>query len=492
MHRVEIVGGREDSLKAQTGSVGERFLPAPRLDQNIFRKIGIHDLVPTLHVLAVLLDDLLKALIEVRLQLVVVLEIVLFLEVGDVYALVPLGPLGHFIAADVEVLIGKQRGHFADEFVQEFVGGFAGHIESAGENAPGVFKLVGAVVGRQNGHAGKPGGHVAGHVELRNHSNAAVACVGYDLLNLGLCEVVVVGGPEFLELGEKFALDAEALVVCEMPVKHIHFHGGHRVELSKDDRQWHPVPAYVDHEAAPGEPRFVVNSDDGNKVTVRPRLNELQKRFEAVENAERVGRREPRRLRRYDQLVALVFIEGLHRLSCAEALHGENQRRLRLAFVGGWKRRNTGDFRKLLTKAIHGGPQAGIGWTGERGAERLIDREDAIALDDFGGYGHDGQRLCRGRRDETENCKSGFHFDWENFAGSKKLSGAMETMRQPFFCFTSSAWTVSWRSIKGPDASRLRIWRIQSRSTERLESSPSSLTGSIDDETTAWEMRASM
>ena len=58
-----------------------------------------------------------------------------------------------------------------------------------------------------------------------------------------------------LELGEWLALDAESLVVGEMPVEDVHLHGGHAVEIAFERVHWDEVAADVNQEAAPRKTR---------------------------------------------------------------------------------------------------------------------------------------------------------------------------------------------------------------------------------------------
>ena len=100
--------------------------------------------------------------------------------------------------------------------------------------------------------ADEPGAGVAGHVELRHDADAAGAGVGDDVpgLFLGVVEAIGAGGSE---LGKELALDAEALILGEVPVEDVELHGGHGVEVALDDVDRLEVAADVDHQAAPAE-----------------------------------------------------------------------------------------------------------------------------------------------------------------------------------------------------------------------------------------------
>ena len=90
------------------------LLPAPGLDHDVLRQVGLQDFVPADHDLAVLLQQLLHALVEVRLQPVRCLQVVLLANAWMRADCVPLLAVD-FVAADVEVRVGEERRHLADE-----------------------------------------------------------------------------------------------------------------------------------------------------------------------------------------------------------------------------------------------------------------------------------------------------------------------------------------------------------------------------------------
>ena len=81
------------------------------------------------------------------------------------------------VAADVQVLVREQRGHLADQFVDEGVDGFVGRVERRVVDAEGMDDLVGAGRAGEFGIADHPGRAMAGHVELGDDADAAVAGV---------------------------------------------------------------------------------------------------------------------------------------------------------------------------------------------------------------------------------------------------------------------------------------------------------------------------
>ncbi len=99
-------------------------------------------LVPPNHQLVVLGHDLLQALIEVRLQILVILHAVRMNERLDLGIGVPELAVD-LVSANVEVGVGEELGHLVDEFVEEFISFFAGGI-SNGFRPSGIdFKRAG-------------------------------------------------------------------------------------------------------------------------------------------------------------------------------------------------------------------------------------------------------------------------------------------------------------------------------------------------------------
>ena len=81
-----------------------------------------------------------------------------------------------------------------------------------------------------------------------------------------LLRVVLAVGAHLLQLGIPLALDAEALVFAEVPVEDVHLHRGHAVDVALDHVDRLEVAAHVDHQAAPGEARLVLNVDERKVV----------------------------------------------------------------------------------------------------------------------------------------------------------------------------------------------------------------------------------
>jgi len=280
LHAIEVVGCGEDSLKALFCALGERGFAAPGLNDNVAGKGGVENFVPAHHVLVQVSEDFEDARIEVGLEVCVVFQMMRVHEGEDAWVGLPVGR-GGFVTADVDVRIGKDGGHLAEEAGDEAICLFARGIELIRSNA----ELAADDSGR--GSAGElrighlPGSAVAGHLKLRYDADAAVAGVLDDLSGvlLGIEEAV---GADAGEFGIELALDAETLIFREVPVEDVELDGSHAVEGALDDIHWLEVPTAVDHKAAPWKAGRVVNGDDGDDVVVAGRLDELNESFEAV------------------------------------------------------------------------------------------------------------------------------------------------------------------------------------------------------------------
>ena len=208
-------------------------------------------------------------------------------------------------------MVGKNFGHFADEIVEEFVGFFVRGIHRWIHHAPLAFDLVGAGAAGEFGIADEPGCAVAGHVEFGDDADAALARVGDEVANFVL-RVIEIVGAEFVELGEFFALDAEALIFGKVPVEDVHFYGFHAIEVAAQDVERNEVAADVEHDSAPREARLIVDRDDGDVEAGGAGLDELQKCLQAVHRAERSCGVEFRAVGGDFERVAFVFAEFLN------------------------------------------------------------------------------------------------------------------------------------------------------------------------------------
>src|SRR5579863_8573219 len=149
---------------------------------------------------------------------------------------------------------------------------------------------------------------MARHVEFGNHPNTSVVGIIDDAADFVL-RVVEAVGAESLELRKELRFDAEALIVGQVPMEDVEFHGGHAVEVAADDGGGHEVAGNVDEKAPPGEAGMVVDGDAGNSPPVLGVGDELREGFESVESAEWIGRGDFSFPALDGEMVALVLVD---------------------------------------------------------------------------------------------------------------------------------------------------------------------------------------
>src|SRR5215813_6103555 len=127
----------------------------------------------------------------------------------------------------------------------------------------------------------EPTGTVPGNIELRHYANATLARVSDDLAHLVLSVEETIG-TEGVKPGKFLALDAKALILCEVPMQDVQLYGRHRVEVPLEYVHRLEVTADVDEQAAPGKARLIVDPDTGNVESVAIALEQLQESLQAT------------------------------------------------------------------------------------------------------------------------------------------------------------------------------------------------------------------
>src|SRR5687767_3535956 len=161
------------------------------MNHDVLRKFRLQNLVPTNHLLAILLKDLQEARVEVSLQRVVVFDSFLFHKSLNGRVSVPLFPF-ILVAADVHVCVGKQSCHFTKKGVEKLVDLFARGIESRLKYSRAALNRIWTRRTAEFRMANKPTRAVAGYVKLRNDANTTIASVSDNFFYLVLCVVVAV------------------------------------------------------------------------------------------------------------------------------------------------------------------------------------------------------------------------------------------------------------------------------------------------------------
>jgi hypothetical protein len=222
-------------------------------------------------------DDLEHAGIEVGLQCVVVFQFVGFHEGEDMWVRLPVGS-GRFVSTNVNVGVRKDGRHLRQEAANESIGLLACGIDGVIADTELASDLVGNASTGELWVGNEPGGAVPRHFKFRHDSNAACARIGHNLPGVLLCIEEPVGSPGG-KLGIDAALHAEALVLCEMPVKDVELDGCHAVKGAFDNGDRLEVATAVYHQAAPPKTRGIVNGNCGNHVAAAIRLDELDQGF---------------------------------------------------------------------------------------------------------------------------------------------------------------------------------------------------------------------
>src|SRR5438874_4573855 len=96
----------------------------------------------------------------------------------------------------------------------------------------------------------KPRSAVAGNIKFRDYAYAAIPRISNHVADFFL-RVIPPVGAQLLQLGKSLAFDAEALIVREVPVKNIHLHGIHAIQVATDHVQRSEVSRGIDHQPAP-------------------------------------------------------------------------------------------------------------------------------------------------------------------------------------------------------------------------------------------------
>ena len=190
-HQIDVIAGRQQSPVALFGGLRQRVRPAPGLNDDAVGQVGAENFVPSQHGFSVLADDLLHSLVEIGLQIIVVLQAVGAHEFLDLWVGVPLLAV-YFVASDVKELVGKEPGHLANKFVEKLVSLLASRIHGGIEHAPLALDFIRPRPAGQFGIADEPGSTVAGHIEFRNHADAALMRVSDQVADfvLGVVETI--------------------------------------------------------------------------------------------------------------------------------------------------------------------------------------------------------------------------------------------------------------------------------------------------------------
>ena len=198
---------------------------------------------------------------------------------------------------------------------------------------------------------------MSGHVELRNNANAAVPRIGDQVAHFVL-RVVEAVRAHLLQLGKFLALDPEALVLREVPVKYVQLHRCHAIEITLQDVERNEVTAHIDHQSAPGKAWLVLDRNCGHGKAVGSGLHQLQKCLQAAHDSERRRCIELRAPGADLKRVGFILAEFLHFLTCTFAVnHQLGLSRIRHLHV---QRRHASLASKVIQEEFNRTPQMHI------------------------------------------------------------------------------------------------------------------------------------
>ena len=188
-------------------------------------------------------------------------------------------------------------------------------------------------------------------------------------------------------------------------MKDIHLHGFHAVEIAADYLQWNEVPGGIDHQAAPGKARLVLNHNGGRREPVTRNVHELQKSLQPMQYAERVWRREFGSAAGDFENIRFVFAYFLNFFAGVVGVNDQRGLGQPGSFEANRKRRLP---RQLLEEAFCGAFEARLGVASQRHEKGRGDAQASSARPDIGGYGQEIQRRllrAEGFRDEKRKKK---------------------------------------------------------------------------------------
>ena len=378
---------------AQFHGIEQPLFAAPALDNNFLGQVGAQDFVPAHHDFAALLQHGQHPAVEVGLQLVLVHGFAVGLyhaplpHKGRNARAAPPLPSVVFVAADVEVRVGKQRRHLGEQRIEQRIRGFPGGVNGNVGGAEAAVHPINGVVGGQPRVGRNPAGGVAGHVKLGQHPDAARRRVSNDVPHL-LLGVIAVGAAHLVQARQHLAFHPEALVVGEVPVQHVQLHRRHAIDVSFDDSHRQEVPRGVHQQPAPGKPRLVPNVHFGQVALPLFRDGQLLQRGQGPQHPQAGGRVDAHAHGRHAQAVALlVKLFGLAHPTVADLQHRTGGRLGRRGPVQA--------AQQAGGRRAHGRVQR----TFEPKFERSFQAQAALAPAHLGGHRHEGVgRLGQGRK----------------------------------------------------------------------------------------------
>src|ERR1022692_4225977 len=298
----------------------------------VLRQTAFTDFTPADQVFTVRRDEFLHPTDEVALQLALAFQSFL-LHAG--LALRTFLPIvhRHLVATDMDVFTREEFTNLRQDVFDKREGRIVARAIDAVENSSGKVGGERPAGTTELWISHQRGGGMAWHFDLRHDGNVPCPGVGHNFANIRLrviAAVTSVGAigrarfwikleadflPPRADLGQPWILfdfNAPTLVVRQMPVKGIQLVQGHDVENLLDLLFVEEVPADIQHQPAPLEPRLVLDMDAGECPNHTPNgirgehldRQQLQQRLHTIEDARRIRRSYDCRIRSDGQLIA--------------------------------------------------------------------------------------------------------------------------------------------------------------------------------------------
>src|SRR5437667_842674 len=280
---VEIRGllRRHDHVVPRLGGGDPALFAAPAHHRGARGETAFEDLVPS--------DEAATALGQPGIEMPdePALELILVLEAFRLHArlrrgsLPPLG-LWAFVAADVDELRRKEREHLVEDVLEETQHVIANTQDVIGD-APVREYLDGLSGVAELGIRRDRGDRVSGHLDLRDHGDAAIGGVPHDLPHVVLRveapmrlarelperrilrsrrgHRVLAPGADLGEPRVLLDLDAPALVLGEVPVEDVDLVQRKEIEMLEHELLRHEVATDIQVTSAPAESRTILDLD---------------------------------------------------------------------------------------------------------------------------------------------------------------------------------------------------------------------------------------
>ncbi len=226
-----------------------------------------------------------------------------------------------------------------------------------------------------------------------------------------------------MQFGILLAFHAEALIFRQVPMEDVQLDGFHAVQIALQYRDRHEVASGINHQAAPGKSRLILNTDNRRPETVRRDVDQLQKCLQPAQHSQGIRRMQLRARRGYVQRVGLIFAKFLDR--SALMLGGHQQRRFCWINCFSVRKHQGRLAMELFQEPLSRTLQPRFPVTRKSQAESLVHFQEAAARLQFGGRGH--QIDSRGRLRAHRKCPKGqrqYGKENGNLTGKKTPHGA--------------------------------------------------------------------